>query len=106
MEGSSILVDFQIVRINIIGPILTTNIFFRFPVRQHGVFNTNPTCKQFTAVLMTTVLNGLAVPISEGNVELDYCEQISNCSSPTKMSRFKKQKLCHDNTNKTETKPI
>jgi len=50
-------------------------------VRQHGIFNTNPTCKQFTAALKTTVLNGLAVPISGGNVELDYCENISNLSS-------------------------
>ena len=45
------------------------------------MFNTNPTCKQFTAALKTSVLNGLTAPITGGNVEADYCQSISNLST-------------------------
>ena len=47
-------------------------------VRQHGVFNTNPTCKQFTAALKTVVVNKLVAPTTEGNCEDDGCTPLEN----------------------------
>lgn len=50
-------------------------------IRQHGVFNTNPTCRQFVSALKTVVVNNLSSPSSHSDCEDDYCKNLCNLST-------------------------
>ncbi|CAH1962195.1 unnamed protein product [Acanthoscelides obtectus] len=45
-------------------------------VRQHGIFNANPTWHQFVAALKTVVINNSSSPLSKGNCEIDFCDTL------------------------------
>lgn len=50
-------------------------------IRQHGVCNTNPTCRQFVSALKTVVVNNLSSPSNDSDCEDDYCKNLCNLST-------------------------